>query len=262
MPTAVVLRRACRANLQGSIRLRRKDDRRDVDHLGGGPCLEQRAGDRSVRLSASWPGWPRRRAVRGGPSCAEFPRRLLQAFKAGLACRVSDRAVALLHCLVGPIDPVDPRVSRGVAGGFREDQRDCRQSRRMIYCAANWPSTSVHAGESEAACVARHRTIRPPPGATPPHSARTSPPHADRKTNNSSRGRIGRNTNAGTGAAAGVAPGLAVAAVAGAPPAAGAAPPPLAALTACSQAAETFDWFCSRHCSAGAPPVGTPAQTS
>jgi hypothetical protein len=92
----------------------------------------------------------------------------------------------------------------------------------------------------------------------PAQSARTSPPHADRKTNNSSRGRIGRNTSAG--AAAGAAPGLAVAAVAGAPPAAGAAPP-LAASTACSQDGETFDLFFSRHCSAGAPPVGTPAQT-
>ena len=59
------------------------------------------------------------------------------------------------------------------------------------------------------------------------------------------------------GAAAGAAPGLAVAA---APPAAGAAPP-LAALTACAQGAETFALFFSRHCSAGAPPVGTPAQT-
>ena len=37
--------------------------------------------------------------------------------------------------------------------------------------------------------------------------------------------------------------------------------PPLAALTACWQDAETFALFFSRHCSAGAPPVGTPAQT-
>jgi hypothetical protein len=40
-----------------------------------------------------------------------------------------------------------------------------------------------------------------------------------------------------------------------------AAPPPLAAETAFSQPAESFALFFSRHCSAGAPPVGTPAQT-
>jgi hypothetical protein len=36
---------------------------------------------------------------------------------------------------------------------------------------------------------------------------------------------------------------------------------PLAAETAFSQPAESFALFFSRHCSAGAPPVGTPAQT-
>jgi len=63
---------------------------------------------------------------------------------------------------------------------------------RMIYCAANWPSTSLQADDSEPALVARHCTIRPPPGATPPQIARTSAPQADRSTNSSSRGRIGR----------------------------------------------------------------------
>src|SRR5712671_2186715 len=178
-----------------------------------------------------------------------------------MACRVPDRDVALLHRVVGPIDPVDPRLSRRVAGGSREDSRDCRQRRRIIYRAANWPRTPWHAGDSEAACVARHCTIRPPPGAMPPHNARTSPPHADRKTNNSSRGRIGRSTSTGAGAAAGAAPGLAVAAAAGTAPAAGVVVPPLAALTACWQLPESFDLFFSRHCSAAAPPVGTPAQT-
>src|SRR5271155_1590692 len=133
--------------------------------------------------------------------------------------------------------------------------------------AANWPSTSLHAGESEAACVARHSMMRPPPGSTPGQSARTSPPQADRNTNSTSRGRIGRSTSAASGAAAGAALGAVLAvlgavfglAAAAAPVAA--APPPLAAPTACWQPAETFDLFFSRHCSAGAPPVGTPAQT-
>lgn len=83
-------------------------------------------------------------------------------------------------------------------------------NRLALHCAANWPRTSLHAGESEAAWVARQRTIRPPPGASPPHSERTSPPHADRSTRSSSRGRIGRSTSAG---AAGAAPGLAAAAL-------------------------------------------------
>lgn len=62
-----------------------------------------------------------------------------------------------------------------------------------VYCTANWASTSLHAGEIEPARVARHCMIRPPPGATPPHSSvRTSPLHADLRTNNSSRRRIGR----------------------------------------------------------------------
>src|SRR3979409_2791312 len=103
--------------------------------------------------------------------------------------------------------------------------------------------------------------MRPPPGAMPPHSDRTSPLQADRNTNTSSRGRIGRSTSTVGAAAGAAAPGVAVAAAAGAPPAAGAVVPPLAALTACWQGAETFALFFSRHCSAGAPPVGTPAQT-
>src|ERR1700674_2484649 len=135
---------------------------------------------------------------------------------------------------------------------------DRRQSTRVIYCAANWVRTSLHAGEREAALVARHCTMRPPPGATLPQSARTSPPHADLKTNNSSRGRIGRSTS--TGAAAGAAPGLAVAAAAGSAPVAGVVVPPLAALTACWQLPESFDLFFSRQFNAAAPPVGTPAQ--
>jgi hypothetical protein len=82
---------------------------------------------------------------------------------------------------------------------------------------------------------------------------RTSAPQADLNTNTSSRGRIGRNTMA-VGAAAGAALGAAVvAAAAGAP-----AP---AALTAFAHPAESFALLLSRHCNAGAPPVGTPAQT-
>ncbi len=136
-----------------------------------------------------------------------------------------------------------------------------------IYCA-NEPNMSWHSGESDAACAARHCTMRPPPGGTSPHSARTSPPQAERNTNSTSRGRIGRNTN---GAAAGAASGAAVAASVAAPPCAGAPPsagaaatpdaaPPPAALTACWQFAESFDLFCFRQFSAAAPPVGTLAQ--
>src|SRR5882672_5626790 len=137
-------------------------------------------------------------------------------------------------------------------------RRSVGSARPVIYCAANWVRTSLHAGEREAALVARHCTMRPPPGATLPHSARTSPPHADLKTNSSSRGRIGRSTSTGAGAAA--APGLAVAAAAGTAPAAGVAVPPPAALTACWQLPESFDLFFSKQFSAAAPPVGTPAQ--
>src|ERR1700738_4252844 len=69
--------------------------------------------------------------------------------------------------------------------------------------------------------------MRPPPGATPPHSDRTSLLHADRNTNSSSRGRIGRSTST-VGAAAGAgAPGLAGAGGGAAPgTAAGARCPP------------------------------------
>src|SRR5437588_6997116 len=108
------------------------------------------------------------------------------------------------------------------------------------YRAANWDSTSLQAGESCAALVARHCTIRPPPGCTPPQIERTSAPQADRSTNNSSRGRIGRSTITAGAAAAGAAP-AAGAATAAPPPlaaetaAATAAPPPLAAETAFSQ---------------------------
>src|SRR3954469_15514225 len=125
------------------------------------------------------------------------------------------------------------------------------------YRAANWDSTSLHAGESWAALVARHCTIRPPPGWTPPQIVRTSAPQAERSTNSSSRGRIGRSTIT-TGAAGGAtAPGPAGAATAaGALPAVGAAPPPVAAVTAFSQADESLALFLSRHSNAGAPPVG------
>ena len=37
-------------------------------------------------------------------------------------------------------------------------------------------------------------------------------------------------------------------------------PPPVAALTACWQADDRLERFCSRHCSAAEPPVGTLAQ--
>jgi hypothetical protein len=125
----------------------------------------------------------------------------------------------------------------------------------MNYRAANDDKTSLQAGESDVACDARHCTIRPPPGGTPPHSVRTSPPHADLKTNSSSRGRIGRSAMV-AGAAAGAAPGLAAAA----PPAAGVVSPPVAALTACWQLDDSFDLLVSRQFSAAAPPVGTLAQ--
>ena len=103
--------------------------------------------------------------------------------------------------------------------------------------------------------------MRPPPGDTPPHNARTSAPQADRSTNSTSRGRIGRKTR-GAGAAAGAAAGPAVSAVAALPSAGAAALPPdaaspLAALTACWQLAESFDLVCFRQFSAAALPVGT-----
>ena len=70
--------------------------------------------------------------------------------------------------------------------------------------------------KAAAALVARHCTIRPPPGATPPQIERTSAPQAERSTNSSSRGRIGRSTitvgrsrrgrRGGAPAAAGAAP--------------------------------------------------------
>src|ERR1700754_1711659 len=125
----------------------------------------------------------------------------------------------------------------------------------MNHRAANDAKTSLHAGESDPAFDARHCTIRPPPGGTPPHSARTSPPHADRRTNSCSRGRIGRSAMV-AGAAAGVAP----RAAGGRAPAAGAVSPPLAALTACWQADDSLDLLVCRQFSAAAPPVGTPAQ--
>src|SRR5207247_1866682 len=113
---------------------------------------------------------------------------------------------------------------------------------------------SLQAGDNEPAFWARHCTIRPPPGCTPPHTERTSPPQAERSTNNSSRGRIGRSTMA---AGAVAAPGAAAVAPSFAGAAAGAAPP-LAAATAFSQLADSFVLFFSKHCSAAAPPVGTP----
>src|SRR5260370_3968930 len=98
-----------------------------------------------------------------------------------MACRVPDRDVALLHRVVGPIDPVDPRLSRRVAAGSREDSRDCRHRRRIIYRAPNWPRTPWHAGDGEPPCGARPFTIRLPPRATPPPGARTAPTHAHPK---------------------------------------------------------------------------------
>jgi hypothetical protein len=128
------------------------------------------------------------------------------------------------------------------------------------HCVVNWDNTLRQSGESEADCAARHCISRPPPGATPSQSERTSTPHADRSTNSTSRGRMGRSTS---GAAAGAPAGLTAASVAGAAaaPAIGGAALPLTAATAFWQSAETLEVFFSRHCNAGAPPVGTPAQT-
>src|SRR5207253_8616325 len=130
---------------------------------------------------------------------------------------------------LGAAHSAHPRLPRGVTGDpcIDEGPPQARDHR-----AANWDSTSLQAGESWAALVARHCTIRPPPGATPPQIERTSAPQADRNTNSSSRGRIGRSTI--TVGAAGAA---AAAAPAGAAPAAAGAPPPLAAETAFSQPA-------------------------
>src|SRR5579863_1538656 len=119
----------------------------------------------------------------------------------------------------------------------------------------NCMSTSLQAGDRSAARLEMHSTRRPPPGATPVHRARISAPQAERTTKSSSRGRIGRSTIT-VGAMAGAA-----AAAAGAPLVAGTAAPPLTAAIALPQAAETLALFFSRHSSAGAPPVGTPAQT-
>src|SRR6185295_9281498 len=119
---------------------------------------------------------------------------------------------------------------------------------RAAYRAANGASTSLQAGDSDAALLEMHCTMRPPPGATPAQSVRMSAPQAERTMNSSSRGRSGRSAIT-AGAAAGAAP--AGAAVAAAPP------PPVAALTAFSQAGETLALFFSRHSRAGAPPGGT-----
>jgi len=147
-----------------------------------------------------------------------------------------------------------PMVATGtVSAAVPSARRDGMM--RAAYCAANRPRTSRQAGDSEPDCTARHCMIRPPPGSTPAQSARASTPHAERSTNSSSRGSIGRNTSVGGGAAAGAA------STAEAPLAAGVAAPPLTAATALWQPADTFALFFSRHCSAGAPPVGTPAQT-
>jgi hypothetical protein len=81
------------------------------------------------------------------------------------------------------------------------------------HCVVNWDNTLRQSGESEADCAARHCISRPPPGATPSQSERTSTPHADRSTNSTSRGRMGRSTS---GAAAGAPAGLTAASVAGA----------------------------------------------
>lgn len=121
----------------------------------------------------------------------------------------------------------------------------------------------MQAGEREALLLARHCTMRPPPGATPPQSDLMSPPHADLITSNSSRGRIGRSART-AGAVAGAAVVAAAAGAAVAPFAAGAAAAgvsPPAALTAFSQPAESLALFVSRHCNAAAPPVGIPLQT-
>src|SRR5690349_22444268 len=105
----------------------------------------------------------------------------------------------------------------------------------VAYRAANGASTSLQAGDSDAALLAMHCTMRPPPGATPAQSERMSAPQAERTMNSSSRGSSGRRTiTAGAAAAAGAAP------VAGA---AAAAPPPAAAVTAFAQADETLALF-------------------
>src|SRR6185295_12940877 len=175
------------------------------------------------------------------------PRRSLQARKAQLAYCLPNRDDDRLRRPFGAADSAHPRLSRRIAA----DPVSALHAVRAAYCAANCASTSLHAGESCAALVARHCMMRPPPGATPPQIERTSAPQADRSTNSSSRGRIGRSTMTVGAVAAGAAPAAAGAAAAGA-----AAPPPLAAATALPQAAESFALFFSRHCSAGAPPVG------
>ncbi len=146
----------------------------------------------------------------------------------------------------------------------------------------------MQAGESDALLLARHCTMRPPPGAIPPHSDLISPPHADLITNNSSRGRIGRSTIA-AGAMVAAAGAAVVAAAAGAavvPFAAAfgaavagfvaggaasvlgvtagvgsAALGPTAgawmARTAPAHPAERLDMFFCRHCNEASPPGGT-----
>jgi hypothetical protein len=143
--------------------------------------------------------------------------------QSGLARRLSDADDAVLLRLVRQVGSVDPRVSQGVAFAHRPSIKEFAP-----YCAANWPP--LHAGDRDAARVARHCTIRPPPGATAPHNARTSPPHADFSTNNSSRGRIGRNTST-AGAPVGAAAGVTVAA--GALRESGLAAPPTARTACC-----------------------------
>jgi hypothetical protein len=54
------------------------------------------------------------------------------------------------------------------AGSSRRSRRQCgppadHALNSATYCAANWPSTSLQAGDSEAAWLARHWMTRPPP---------------------------------------------------------------------------------------------------
>jgi hypothetical protein len=88
-------------------------------------------------------------------------------------------------------------------------------SRRSFYRdALNWLSASLHGADSAAALLAKHRRMRPPPGAIPPHSVRASAAQAERSTKICSRGRIGRSVIGGAAAAAGGAAGAAVVATA------------------------------------------------
>ena len=193
------------------------------------------------------------------PADPEFPRRLLQAVKAQLACGVPGIDVVLLFRAVDTADPVDSCLSWRTPAipGIRcrvAAARDLLRPELAQHVLTSRRKQRPHWWRGIARSC-RRRALRRR------RFERTSPPQAERSTNSSSRGRSGRSTIT-TGAARCRRCGrrrCSQPKEPQRPPRAAA--PPVAAATTFSQPAESFALFFSRHCSAGAPPVGTPAQT-